>query len=294
MDGNALQEVYAQIFTCFASRCQMPRQLDGPCLATGTVSTVLLFQQSQGNLGLREACSGIQDGPWETYCIDVHFLLKASHRFRWFIGCAPNILKKSNMSSWMLIFKKMMFHLLNSRHIPTDSRKPTWTSQMNCVGSGLTAASLYTLRRPMTRSHRHESDDFNSGIAGKKKRTVIAGAWWKRCQVVYSLMRVIAVVECCEGLLWIKERPRFQSGVQGQVLPEAEFFPVFFNLRWMIFDIINKGLLHFDSQGYIRPAASLRPAIPASCRPASWWKWLWFELGIGFSLQIGLLWVFLP
>eukprot|EP00434_Breviolum_minutum_P024984 symbB.v1.2.022071.t1/scaffold1943.1/size95470/5 len=68
-------------------RCQMPPQLDGPCLATGT-ETALQFQQSQG----------------------------------------------------------------------------------------LTAASLYTLRRPMTRSHRHESDErprFQSGVQGRVLATSV-------------------------------------------------------------------------------------------------------------------------
>ena len=149
------------------------------------------------------------------------------------------------MSSWILIFKKWCF--ISSIQ---DTFPQTRGNQLNVL------QELRWLRTHRSVSlHFEETHDqkppprerrLQLRNSWQKKRTVIAGAWWKRCQVVYSLMRVIAVVECCEGLLWIKERPRFQSGVQGRVLQEAEFFPVFFNLRWMILDIINKGL-HFDS-----------------------------------------------
>ena len=55
--------------------------------------------------------------------------------------------------------------------------------------------------------------------------------------------------------------------------------PLLFCLQWYIWNLLES------------PAASLRPAIPgipASCRPASRRKWLWFGLDIGFSLRIGL------
>ena len=117
------------------------------------------------------------------------------------------------------------------------------------------------------------------------------------------VMRVVAFVGC-EGLLWIllegpASKVEFQFEAEfcqkPEKLLEAIVFCSFLFFRWMMrYNRYNekrfKGL-HFDSQGYVRPAASLRPAIPgipASCQPASRRKWLWFGLDIGFSLRIGL------
>ncbi len=100
-------------------------------------------------------------------------------------------------------------------------RKPTWTSQMNCVGPGLTEASLYTLRRPMTRNHRHESDDFNLELVA-----------FRLCHC-WSLMKEVSSClqpheSCCScGMLWrvsvVRGSCELRKGPASKVEFEAKF-----------------------------------------------------------------------